>query len=171
MNLTQTSVRNSVFAWMLMASLVLFGLIGASRMGISELPDVDHPVVNISLTYEGASPEIMETDVVDIIEDAVIAVESVTSVESSSKQESASVTVYFDIDRNIDEALNEVQTRVAQAQRRLPNEIEPPIITKTNPEDQPIMWVALSGDIGLRELMTLARNQVKDQFQTVPGVG
>jgi len=171
MNLTQISVRNSVFAWMLMASLVLFGLISVKKMGISEMPDVDFPVVNISVTYEGASPAVMETDIVDIIEEAVISVEGVRNVESSSKQAEANITVEFDIDRDIDEALNEIQTKIAQAQKKLPDEMDPPVITKTNPEDQPIMWVALSGDSSTRDLMTLARNRVKDQFQTVAGVG
>ncbi|EKD42104.1 MAG: AcrB/AcrD/AcrF family efflux transporter inner membrane protein, partial [uncultured bacterium] len=137
MNLTKTSVTNSVFAWMLMASLILFGLLSAQRMGMSEMPDVDFPVVNISITYKGASPEVMETVVVDIIEEAVISVEGVLNVESSSKEAEANVTVEFDINRDIDNALNEVQTKIAQAQRKLPKDIDPPIITKTNPEDQP----------------------------------
>ena len=86
----------------------------------------------------------METDVVDFIEDAVTSIEGVKQITSTSRQGSANVTVEFDLARNIDVALQDVQTRVAQAARRLPREIDPPIITKPNPEDQPILWISLS---------------------------
>src|SRR4030095_1445434 len=124
--------------WMLMASLVGFGLIcftgfgGIVRgLGVRQNPDVAFPIVNIALTYEGASPEIMESDVVDFIEDAVTSIEGVKQISSSSRQGSANITIEFELSRNIDVALQDVQTRVAQAARRLPREIDPPIITKT----------------------------------------
>src|SRR5947207_1734322 len=151
--LADISIRNHVFAWMLMASLIGFGLIcftgfgGVVRgLGVSQNPDIDFPIVNISLTYEGASPEIMETDVVDFVEDAVTSIEGVKQISSTSRQGSASVSVEFELSRNIDVALQDVQTRVAQAARRLPREMDPAIITKTNPEDQPILWISLAGN-------------------------
>lgn len=171
MSLSDISIKNPVFAWMLMAGLILFGAISFSRMGISEMPDVDFPVVNISVTYEGAAPEIMESDVVDIIEDAVLSIQGIRNITSSSKQEEANITIEFELNRNIDVALQEVQTKIAQAQARLPKEIDPPIVTKTNPEDQPIMWISLSGEKPLRELMEYARDHLKDKMQTVSGVG
>ena len=127
-----------------MAALILFGLIcftgfgGVVKgLGISQNPDVDFPIVNVSVGYEGASPEVMETDVVDPIEDAITSVEGVKQMSSTSRQGSANITVEFDISRDIDAALQDVQTRVAQAARRLPREIDPPIINKNNPEDKP----------------------------------
>ncbi|TBR18454.1 efflux RND transporter permease subunit, partial [bacterium] len=77
MNVSEVSIKNPVFAWMLMAALMLFGWIGFSRMGVSLTPDVDFPVVTVSLAWEGAAPEIMETEVVDVIEDAITTVQGV----------------------------------------------------------------------------------------------
>lgn len=176
--LADISIRNHVFAWILMFALIGFGTLtytGAGSvlrgLGISQNPDVDFPVVNVSVTYEGASPEIMETDVVDFVEDAVVAVEGVREISSTSRQGQASITIEFELNRPIDAALQDVQTRVAQAARRLPREIDPPIITKSNPEDQPIMWLSLSGDRTPTFLSDYARNVLRPQFQTVPGVG
>jgi multidrug efflux pump len=176
--LADISIRNHVFAWMLMLALIGFGLLcffgwGSvfKGLGISQNPDVDFPVVNVQLTYEGASPEVMETDVVDWIEDAITSVEGVKQITSTSRQGSANITVEFELNRNIDAALQDVQTRVAQAARRLPRELDPPIITKTNPEDQPILWMSLSGSRPPTFMADYVRNVLKPQFQTIPGVG
>src|SRR5438128_1972027 len=176
--LADISIRNHVFAWMLMASLIGFGLIcftgfgGVVRgLGVSQNPDIDFPIVNVQLTYEGASPEIMETDVVDFVEDAITSIEGVKQISSTSRQGSASVNVEFDLARNIDVALQDVQTRVAQAARRLPREMDPPIITKTNPEDQPILWISMSGNRPPTFMADYIRNVLKPQFQTIEGVG
>ena len=171
MKISDVAIRKPVFAWMLMAGLVTFGGIGVSRLGVSRMPDVDFPQVNVDLKLDGASPETMETTVVDIVEDACMAVEGIKDISSVSRQGSASVTVEFDLGRNVDAALQDVQTKVAQAQRRLPVNLDPPVVTKSNPEDQPIMWVALSGPKPPQELSDLARYTLKDQLQTVPGVG
>lgn len=171
MTLSDYSIKKPVFAWMIMVGTLVFGYMGFRQLGISQMPDVDFPVVNVRLTWEGASPEVMETEVADVIEDAVIQVEGIKDMSSSSRQGSASVTIEFELNRDIDAALQEVQTKIAQAQRNLPREMDPPVITKTNPEDQPIMWLALSGQHDLRHIMEYARDHVKDQFTTVPGVG
>jgi len=178
MTLADISIRNHVFAWILMFALIGFGILtytGAGTvfqgLGISQRPDVDFPVVNVSVTYEGASPEIMETDVVDYIEDAVTTVEGVKQISSTSRQSSASIVVEFELSRDIDAALQDVQTKVAQAARRLPREIDPPIISKTNPEDQPIMWLSLSGRRPPTFLADYMRNVLRPAFQTIPGVG
>ncbi len=171
MTLSDLSIRNHVFAWMLMAALIIFGGIGFARLGVSQNPDVDFPVINIQVTLEGASPEVIESDVIEPLEDAVTNIEGVKSIASTSKQGRASVVVEFDLKRNIDLALQDVQTRVAQAARLLPREVDPPIITKTNPEDQPIIWLNLSGDRDPKALADYVRNVLKDQFQTLPGVG
>ncbi|HAZ08413.1 MAG TPA: AcrB/AcrD/AcrF family protein [Elusimicrobia bacterium] len=171
MTLSDISIKNPVFAWMLMFALMIFGWIGYSRMGVSQMPDVDFPVVNIAVTWEGASPEIMEAEVVDIIEDSVTSVQGVKDISSSSKLGQAAITVELDLNRNVDVALQEIQTKIAQAQQRLPRDIDPPIVTKVNPEDQPILWLALSGDVPVKDLMVYAQDVLKSKFQTVPGVG
>ncbi|MBI2362497.1 MAG: efflux RND transporter permease subunit, partial [Elusimicrobia bacterium] len=167
MNISETSIKNPVFAWMLMAAMMLFGWIGFSRMGVSLNPDVDFPVVTVGLAWEGAAPEIMETEVVDIVEDAITTVQGVREISSSSRQGQASVTVEMELERDIDVAVQEIQSKLLQAQRRLPRDIDPPIVTKSNPEDQPIMWVSLSGDRPVRDLMIYARDHAKQAFQTL----
>ncbi len=171
MTLSDLSIRNPVFAWMLMAALIIFGGISFTRLGVSQMPDVDFPVVNVGVTMEGAAPEIMESDIADVIEEAVSTVEGIREVSSSSRQGSTNITIEFELGRDIDAALQDVQSKIAQAQRNLPREIDPPIVTKVNPEDQPIMWVALSGNRPPQELADLVKNKLKDELQTVPGVG
>jgi len=171
MTLSDLSIKRPVFGWMLMIGVIVFGLIGFLRMGVSQLPDIDFPVVTVTVTWEGAAPEVMETDVTDIIEDSVMSVEGVKEVTSTSMQGLTQISIEFNLNRNIDVALQEVQTKIAQAQRNLPHDIDPPIVTKTNPEDQPIMFVALSGDRPLKDMIHYITETLKDQFTTVPGVG
>lgn len=172
MTLSEFSIRRPVFAWMLMSALIIFGGICFMRMGISELPDVDFPVVTVSLNYEGAAPEVMELDVVDPVESAVMTIQGVKSVSSSSRTGSANVSVEFELGRDIDIALQEIQTKVAQLQKTLPREMDPPVITKSNPEDQPIIWLAATSDtLELKDLMAYVRDFIKDQFSRLPGVG
>ncbi len=171
MTLSDLSIKNPVFAWMLMVGLIVFGWVSFTRMGISQLPDVDFPVVNVSITWEGAAPEVMETEITDVIEDEVMSIEGIKEVSSTSRQGRANITIEFELNRDIDAALQEVQTKISQAQRDLPDDIDPPVVTKTNPEDQPIMWAALSGDRPLRDLMAYTHDFLKNQFTTVSGVG
>lgn len=171
MNISEISIRRPVFAWMLMASLIMFGWLGFRQMGISQLPDVDFPSVSISTALEGASPEVMEADVVDLIENAVISVDGITSISSSMRPGSANVSLEFDLDKDLDVAVQEIQTRLAQIQRRLPRDTEVPSVSKSNPEDQPILWLAVSSDkMPRRELMAFVRDQLRSRFLTVPGV-
>ncbi|MDD5477658.1 MAG: efflux RND transporter permease subunit [Candidatus Omnitrophica bacterium] len=171
MTLSDISIKNPVFGWMLMIGVLVFGWIGFQRLGVSQLPDVDFPVVSVSVTWEGASPEVMETDVTDIIENAVMSVEGLKEVTSVSMQGVTQITLEFNLNRNIDVALQEVQAKIAQAQRNLPRDIDPPVINKTNPEDQPIVWLALSGDLPIKDLCRYTNETLKDQFTIVPGVG
>ncbi|MEN0058058.1 MAG: efflux RND transporter permease subunit [Bdellovibrio sp.] len=172
MRLSDISIKNPVFAWMLMFGLMIFGLISFSRMGVSQLPDVDFPTITVSVTLDGAAPEVMETQVVDPIESSLMTVEGIQSIKSNSKTGTASITVEFDLDRNIDVALQDVQAKVAAVQRLLPDNVDAPTISKTNPDDQPILWLALTYDKGdLEFLMRYARDYLKDRFTTVEGVG
>jgi multidrug efflux pump len=169
--LTEACIRKPVFAWMLMSATVLFGVLAVSRIGISQFPDVDFPTININVTWEGAAPEAMEKDVVEFIEESVMQVEGVRSIMSSSRQGGANITVELDLERDVDLALQDVTTRVSQARQRLPRDIDEPVISKSNPEDQPIMWVGLSGPYSQQMVADTARYRVKERLQTVPGVG
>lgn len=178
MTLADISIRNHVFAWVLMIALIGFGIICYTGfgsvfqgLGISQNPDVDFPIVSVQVSWEGASPEIMETDVVDPLEDALTTVEGVQQMSSTVRQGSASITLEFDIGRNIDVALQDVQTKVSRATHDLPREIDPPTISKTNPEDQPIIRLALAGDRPPIFLADYVRNVIRPQLQMIQGLG
>jgi len=173
MRTSDVSIKNPVFAWMLMAGLIVFGAVGFSRMGVSQLPDVDFPVISVMITMQGAAPEVMETTIADPLEDQLMSIEGVRTLTTVSTVGNMTATLEFELTRNIDSALQDVQTKVSAAQKLFPNTVDAPIITKTNPDDQPIMWLALtaSKETPLRELVTFARETVKDNFTTLSGVG
>src|SRR5512136_639823 len=178
MTLADISIRNHVFAWILMFALIGFGILcftGVGTvfkgLGVSQNPDVDFPVVNIGLTWEGASPEIMETDVVDLVEDNISSVEGVKQISSSSRLGSAWVTVEFELERNIDVALQDIQSKLSQLQHHLPVGMDPPTVGKTNPEDEPIMRISVGGSRPQTFVADYIRNVIRPQLQTIPGVG
>ncbi|HXB98150.1 MAG TPA: efflux RND transporter permease subunit [bacterium] len=175
MTLSDLSIKKPVFAWMLMFALIIFGAISFNRMGISQLPDVDFPVVTINLTDPGSSPETMETNVVDPVEGAVLQVEGVQDVTSQSLEGQATVTVTFALGRNIDSALVDVENAVVGVQKQLPTDLQPAQYSKTNPDDNPIMWLALTSSdpqkATLRDLMIETNDVLQDQFASVDGVG
>src|ERR1700730_5158386 len=102
MSLSEISIKRPVFAWMLMAGLIVFGGIAFVRMGISQLPDVDYPVVSVNIRLEGAAPEVIETSIVDIVEDAVMSIQGIRSVTSESENSEGTVTIEFELKRDID---------------------------------------------------------------------
>ncbi len=172
MTLSDISIRRPIFAWMIMCALIIFGAVSFLRMGISQLPDVDFPVVSVNLRLEGAAPDVIETDIVDYVEDAVMGIEGVRNVTSRSENSEATVTIEFELNRNIDVALSDVQAKVAQVQSKLPKDVTAIQISKTNPEDQPILLLTLESDkYSLRDLMVYTKDRLKDQFSMVSGVG
>lgn len=172
-SLSEISIRRPVFAWMIMAALILFGAIGFQRMGLSQLPDVDFPVVSVGLSLPGAAPEVIESQVLDPIEDALMGIDGVRSINSTAQQSSGSISIEFELNRNIDEAVQEVENHINQVLNLLPTGMLPPTVRKTNPEDQPIIWIAVSsdGEMSLMDLMIYSRNTLLNQFSSVPGVG
>ncbi|HET6343372.1 MAG TPA: efflux RND transporter permease subunit, partial [Myxococcota bacterium] len=171
MRLTEVCIRKPVFAWMLMAATLVFGGVALQRIGISQFPDVDFPMISVYVDWEGAAPEVIEHDALEIIEEGLVQVEGIRSISSSAHQGSAWIGVELDLSRNVDVALQDVQTRLAQVASRLPRDMDPPVVWKSNPEDQPIMWIGLSGPFAPQMLADVARYQVRERLQTVPGVG
>ena len=172
MALSDLSIRRPVFAWMLMIGFIGIGSLCFFKLGVSQLPDVDFPIITVSAHLEGAPPEIMEQDVVDVLEDKVMSIEGVKTVSSSSRNSNATIKVEFDLSRNIDLALQDVQAKVAQAQKLLPPQIDPPAISKTNPDDSPIVYMSLEAPgWKTQDLMMYVRDELKNKFATVSGVG
>ncbi len=171
MNITDICLRKPVFAWMLMFGTILIGILAISRIGISQFPDVDNPTITVSITWAGGAPEDIETGIINPIEDAMSQVTGVITMTSSAKAGSARVTATFDLSRDIDLALQDTQAKIAQTQRSLPTSAQVPIVSKSNPDDTPILTVGLSGPFSRALLADIARYQVEDSLETLPGVG
>lgn len=169
MNLIDLSIRRPVFAWVLMFGLIVFGAISLNKMGISSLPDVDFPEVSLSVTYEGAAPEVIEAEILDPIEASLLSVEGIKEMRSSARQGSGTVNLQFDIERDVDVALQEVQSAISEV--RLPTGIDPPNIRKKNPEEDPVIILSFYGDIGLKDLLAWMDNYLLDQLRFLSGVG
>src|SRR5437870_6615877 len=171
MNLSNLSIKNPVFAVMLSAAMIVFGYLGYRDMGVSQFPEIDFPVISVLVTREAASPDVMDGDVTDVVEDAVAGVEGVDYISSQSLEGTSIVTVYFRLDRNIDVAMQDVQNAVAGARRRMPVDIDPPIISKVNPNNLPVIWLCLYGSRPFNQISDYAENYFKQQVETIPGVG
>ncbi len=171
MSLSDLSIRNPVFAVMLAAAMIVFGYLGYRDMGVSQFPEIDFPVVSIVITREAASPDIMDGDVTDIVEDAVAGVEGVDYIMSQALEGTSITTVFFKLDRNIDVAMQDVQNAISAARRRLPLDIDPPVISKVNPNNLPVIWLTLSGPVPRRIISDFAERQFKQQLASIPEVG
>lgn len=169
MNLIAISIKRPVFAWILMAAMIAFGAAALSRLGVSQLPDVDFPIVTVSVNFEGAAPEIIESELVDKIEQQLLSIEGIKQMRSNVRQGSGSVSLEFDINRNVDVALQEVQTAVSQI--RFPLGVDPPVVRKQNPEEEPIMFISLSAEKPLREMLVFADLFLLDKFRFLKDIG
>ncbi|MBI5532022.1 MAG: efflux RND transporter permease subunit [Deltaproteobacteria bacterium] len=171
MSIIDICIRRSVLAWMIMASTILFGLVSATRIGISQMPDVDSPNVTVSISWPGAAPEEVERGLIEPLEQALAQVEGIERIDASARIGSARLTAVFGLGRNIDLALQDVQAKVSQAQRSLPKDVQQPTISKSNPDDQPILTIGVRGAFSRQILADVARYQVQQKIQTIPGVG
>lgn len=171
MTLSQISIQRPVFAWILMFGLIFFGVLSFNQMGINENPDVDFPTIRVNYSYPGATPAVVEKDVIEPVESVLVSIEGIRNLSSTADRGSASVQVEFEVNRDIDFALQEVQTLLGRAQRELPDSIDPPVVTKSNAADEPIMYLNITTDsLTDRELMILFRDQIRDRISTVEGV-
>jgi multidrug efflux pump len=173
MLISELSIHRPIFATVLSLMLLVLGLIGLTRLwqGIRELPNVDAPVVSVETRYRGAAPEIIETKVTQPIEDRIAGVEHIDKLKSSSSDERSQISVEFDLDRDIDEAANDIRDRVGRVLNQLPEEADPPEISKADASAEPIIFVNLQSDtLGSLELTDYAERYVVDRFAAIPGV-
>lgn len=171
MTLSELSIRKPVFAWMLMFGIILFGILGFRNLGINENPDVDYPNISIRYSYEGATPAVIEKDILEPVEDVLTSMQGIKEITSQARRGNGRINVRFNLDKDIDFALQEVQTLIGRAQRSLPGAVDPPTVTKSNADDSPIMYLALkTTNLSMREMMILFRDKVQDRFSTVEGI-
>ncbi len=171
MKLWDIAIERPVLTTMFIAAFLVFGIAGYQRIGIDLYPEVEFPVVTITAILPGASPEVIESEVTDIIEEEISTIEGIDEMRSLSFEGLSQIIVTFDLDKDIDVAAQEVREKVAVAAARLPRDLEPPIVQKLDITANPIMWIAVSGDRSYRELSYYADKVLKERLQMVRGVG
>ena len=171
MTLPELSVKRHVLAWMLNAVLVLFGVISFSRIGMDRLPYIEFPVVSVTTALKGANPDIVDASVTNLLESSVNSVPGIEHIQSTSSPGVSVINITFGLEKNVDVAFNEVQSKVNQVLRRLPKDVDPPIVAKVETNAAPMFWMALQGDRTQQQLNQYALNVVKKKLETIDGVG
>jgi multidrug efflux pump len=172
MILSDVSIRRPVVALVASILVVLVGLLSFNRLPVREYPLIDSPVVTVETTYRGASAEVVEAKVTEPLEREVASIDGIRVIRSDSQEESSRITVEFNLDRNVDEAANDVRDRVSRARGRLPDEIEEPQVTKADADSSPVITLSLSSERYSRlELRELVERVAIQRLQTIPGVG
>jgi multidrug efflux pump len=170
-NVSALFIRRPVFATVMSLVVTLTGLVAYQRLSVREYPNIDPPVVTVETSYPGASAEIIETQVTQILEESLSGIEGVKFMTSISRQEQSQITVNFTLKRAPDGAAADVRDRVSRVRDRLPEEIKEPVIQKVEADAQPIIWLALSSDRhSALQVSDYAERYVKEQLQTLPGV-
>jgi multidrug efflux pump len=171
MQFAELFIKRPVLSSMVSLGIVLVGIIGYSRLAVREFPDADAPVVSVRVILPGASPQVMESSVTDVLEEELSSVEGVRTITSTSAEQIATITLEFNLDRKIEEAAQDVREKVSRVRGRLPEDIEEPVVEKTDADAEPIIWLALtSNSYDLMELSDLADRVIKPRLQTIPGV-
>ena len=172
MFLSDVSIKRPVFATMMMVALVVLGVVSYSRLAIDEYPDITYPVIIAQTAYPGSSPEVMEREVSRPIEEALNTVQGIREVTSTSSEGSSMVRLQFHLGVDVMGAQQDVAAKVARIRRTLPEDIEEPIIIRFDPNDRPIMQVAMqSAERPIRELTDLAEEVIARRIESVSGVG
>jgi multidrug efflux pump len=171
MVLSDVSIKRPVFATVISLILVIFGLFAFQNLSVREYPAIDPPVLSITTQYKGASNQIIESQITQLIEDQIAGIEGVRAITSSSREGSSSIQVEFRLDRDIDGAANDVRDKVARILARLPEDADQPVISKVEADARPIIWFSLLSDkMNALELTDYADRFLVDRLSTVPGV-
>jgi len=170
--LSDISIRRHVLATMLSVAIFVVGCIGFTRLPVRQLPDVDLPIVSVSAVLPGASPEVIESEVIDPIEEEVSTIEGIKKITSEAREEVGAVTVEFDLDQDIDVAAQDVRDKIARIRGSLPDDLSEPIIAKFDLDAQAIMWIAVtSADRTRQEITRYSEDVLKERLQRLSGVG
>ncbi|MCG8468585.1 MAG: efflux RND transporter permease subunit [Gemmatimonadetes bacterium] len=172
MKLSEISVRRPVLASMMSATLILFGAIAFMRLSVREFPDIDPPIISVSVTLPGANPRVVESSITDILEEELATIEGIRTLTSSSQEQVANIVLEFQLTRDLEAAANDVRDKVARVRGRLPDQILEPVVAKQDSDAQPFIWMAMTGDnYTLGQLSDFADRLVKTRLQSLPGVG
>ncbi|TFV92022.1 efflux RND transporter permease subunit [Algoriphagus kandeliae] len=170
-SLSNISINRPVLAIVMSLIIILFGAIGISLLGIREFPSVDPPVISVRTNYVGANADVIEAQITEPLEEAINGIQGIKSLTSTSNDGASSITVEFDVGADLEAAANDVRDKVAGAQRNLPPDAEPPVVSKADADSQPIVFLNVKSDKrSLLELSDIASNVFKERLQTIPGV-
>ena len=171
MILSDLSVKRPVFATVLSLLLIAFGVLSFIGLPLRELPNIDPPVVSISTTYPGASADVVQSRITEIIEDQVAGIEGIDTITSRSRDGTSDVTIEFTLSRDIEAAANDVRDAVARVVDRLPDQVDPPEVSKADADSDAILWLNFSAaDLDPMQLTEFANRVIVDQLSIVDGV-
>jgi multidrug efflux pump len=166
-------IRRPVLTLVIFVVIAIFGLYGYSQMAVREFPDVDFPIISVNVVLMGAEPEVIETEIIEPLEEEINTIEGLKELSSEAREEVATITAEFELWRDIDVAAQDVRDRVDRARRELPDDIEQPIVRKLDPDARAIMWIALTGDErwDAVRISEYADKHIKERLENIRGVG
>ncbi|MCF6435538.1 efflux RND transporter permease subunit [Pseudoalteromonas sp. MMG022] len=171
MKITDTAVKRPVFAIVVNLLLLTFGIVAFTMLPLREYPDIETPIVSVSTNYTGASSEVVEAKITQVLENRISGIEGIKSINSSSRNGRSNITIEFNIDRDIDAAANDVRERVSRALDSLPEQVRPPEVSKSNSDESPIAWFVLNSEtMNTLELSDYAQRFIVDRIAVVDGV-
>ncbi len=169
--LSNISIKRPIFATVLMLTIVVVGITGASQLGVDRFPDVDFPMVVVLTRQTGASPQEIETEITDKIEEAVNTIAGIDDLRSISSDGVSQVIIQFVLEKDIDVAAQEVREKVQGVIPDLPKDIDVPVVTKADPDATPILYIAVNAERPLREITEIADKNIKRKLENISGVG
>jgi multidrug efflux pump len=163
-------IRRPVMATVLSLIILVLGLVSVTRLGVQETPDITSPVVTVNTTYPGAAPAVVEAEVTEVLERELNGIEGLATISSTSRDQSSQISLEFDLERDLEQAANDVRDRVARSGQNLPETADPPVVSKADGDARPVMYLRLVGERSLLELSELADVLVRERLQRVAGV-
>ncbi|AGA76958.1 efflux RND transporter permease subunit [Echinicola vietnamensis] len=169
--LSTVSIRRPVLAIVFSLTILLFGIIGMTFLGVREYPSVDPPIINVRTTYVGANADVIEAQITEPLEESINGISGIKSLTSTSNDGTSNITVEFDVGADMEAAANDVRDKVSRAQRNLPPDAEPPVVSKADADSEPIVFLNVKSEQkSLLQLSDIADNIFKERLQTIPGV-
>ncbi|HIG00526.1 MAG TPA: efflux RND transporter permease subunit [Myxococcales bacterium] len=170
MTLSDLSIERPVLTWMMILALIVFGVLGYNRLGVDQFPNMEFPVLSVTSLLDDATPEGIEEDVTDVLEEGFNTIAGVRKISSTSFRGASMIQVEFELGTDLDVAAQEVRDKVAQARFELPAEVEPPMVNTFNPNDQPVLWIPLKTNKSSVATMEVVKRQINPRFETIQGV-
>jgi len=168
--LSDLSIERPILTWMMILALIVFGILGYNRLGVDQFPNMEFPVLSVTSFLDDATPEGMEEDVTDVLEERLNTIGGVRKISSTSFRGASLIQVEFELGTDLDVAAQEVREKVAQARYELPPQVEPPMVDTFNPNDQPVLWIPMKTSASSVITTEIVKRQISPRFETIEGV-